>query len=221
MDIGASFSFITSDRDWIKKIAIGALLAFTGIGIIAVTGWSVEIMRRLARNDPELLPDWNNFGQYALDGLKLGVIGFVWVLPLILIGACAGIAAAFMGGDLSSDAGGILSLLVLSCVGLLAVVYSLLLSFLLPAAAGLLADGGDFGQALNPANAFRLLRANPGGFVVAALLGGVAIGVLASVGAVFCGVGSFPAIAFGYAVQGHLWGQAYARAKGNPGPLMA
>mgnify|MGYP000452871902 CR=1 FL=1 len=47
MDIGSSFSYMFKDEDWIKKILIGAVLVLTGIGGIAVSGWMLEIIRRV------------------------------------------------------------------------------------------------------------------------------------------------------------------------------
>ena len=212
MDFGASFSYITEDEDWIKKILIGAVLVLTGVGMIAVNGWVLEIIRRYNQGDQELLPDWSEIGQYFIDGLKMIVAVFVWTLPVIILAACPTIGSVIAA---QNDDLAVVGLILNICGGLLIFVYSLLIWFLFPALIGTLAETGSIGQAINPSNAFKLFRANIGGFILASLVGGIAVSLLGSLGTILCVVGSFVGTAFGQAVLAHLIGQAYKNAKAN------
>jgi hypothetical protein len=78
---------------------------------------------------------------------------------------------------------------------------------------GILADTGDFGEALNPVNSFKLFRNNIGGYLITLVVQMFGFPILSSIGAIACLVGSFAAMAYGYAILGNLYGQAYAAAK--------
>lgn len=212
MNFGAAFSFITADKDWLKKIAIGALLALTGVGTFAVMGWMMEIIRRYKNEEEELLPDWSGIGQYFVGGLKMWVIGFVWMLPVILFAACFGGIIAIAGNQMNTSDAETLTYVLSACFGLFALVYGLLVTVLMVPMAGTLADTGEIGKAINPANAFKLLRGNVGGFLLAAIAAPIIIALLSMVGAIACGIGSYFGMAFGWAFYGHMVGQAYKKA---------
>ena len=214
MDYGTAFSYITQDSDWLKKLAIGALLAFTGIGLIVILGWSVEVTRRVIQGDPEVLPDWSNFGELAMNGVKLLVVGFVWMLPVILVNACLVGAGITAGNQMASQDDAATLLLILNgCGMLLTMVYAIVIGILLAPAAGVLADSGSLRDALSFSNAFNLVRANAGDYITSVLLGGAALMILSSIGSLICMIGVYPAITYGYAVIGHLYGQAYRNAQ--------
>jgi hypothetical protein len=210
MDFGKAFAFVFEDKDWIKKLAIGAVLALTAIGMIPVMGWALETARRVYRGDTTL-PDWSDFGKLAVDGLKLIAIFFVWMLPLWLIVGCpSGIVGAIAGSADRADQGWqTLSILVQTCGGLVGAVYGVVVGILAPAAAGHLAVTEDLGKAINPATAFKLVRANPGTYLIVWLISGIAAGVLAFVGVLLCVIGVFVAAAYHSLVYGTLVGQAY------------
>ena len=209
MDIGRAVSFVTEDKKWIEKILIAALLIFTLIGGLAVLGWMVEILRRVIRRDAELLPDWGDLGKYFVDGVTTTAIGFLWMLPFLLLILCA---AGFAGvaSALASDGGGDgrIAVWLNVCVALVALPYALAVSFLVPPMLGIYAMQSSFAEAVNPAKAWRLARANLGGFLVAWLLGGI-VGLAAStIGTLLCIVGTYPLSAYAVAVSAHLYGQA-------------
>jgi hypothetical protein len=84
----------------------------------------------------------------------------------------------------------------------------LAVSFLNAPMIGIYAMQGTFAEAVNPAKAWRLARANMGGFLVAWLLAGVVGFAAAIVGTILCLIGTYPLGAYAYAVSGHLYGQA-------------
>jgi hypothetical protein len=211
MDFGTAFSYAFQDEEWLKKIAIGAVLVLTGIGMIPVLGWMMEIVRRSKDGDYSL-PDWADFGTLFVDGLKAMAVGLIWAIPGIVIGGCIGGGVAMIGQD-SGDAmvfGGYALTILSSCVAL---PYYLALLLLMPPMIGVLSDTGNFGEALNPANSFKLFRNNIGGYLIALVVQMFGFPILTSIGAIACGVGMFPAAAYGYTIIGNLYGQAYAAAQ--------
>jgi hypothetical protein len=214
MDFGLAFSFPFQDEDWIKEILIGGVLVLTGIGFIPVAGWGLEVARRVIRGEEPTLPEWSEFGTLIVDGLKLIAIGVVWSIPIIVISFCLTAISVATGGasfdpysyySAPSALSGIFGVLN-ACIS---APYALVISFLIPPAYGILAETGELGQALNPANAFRLLRENIGSYLIAWFVGGIAMSLLPAVGSIACGIGALPAVAYAAAVVGHLYGQAY------------
>jgi hypothetical protein len=209
MDIAKSLSFATEDKKWIEKILIAALLIFSVIGLFAVLGWMVEIIRRIIRQEAEPLPAWGELGRLFVEGLVVAAIGLLWMLPLIVLASCVGVFAG-IASALASDGGsdGGLGSIFAICIGFLSLPYSLVVSFLIPPMMGIYALEGKFGEAVNPGKAWRLARANLGGFAVAWILAGV-VGFLAStIGTILCLIGAYPLGAYAVAVSGHLYGQA-------------
>jgi hypothetical protein len=213
MDIGAALSFVTQDKDWIKKILIGAVLVLTGIGMIPVAGWALEIVRRVIRGDTEPLPEWAEFGKFIVDGLKLIVVTIVWSLPYIVLSACLGGIGAALGNSASQSDVATASTILSVCLGVIAIPYFIAFGLLLPGAAGILAEQDSLGAAINPARALKLVRANIGGYVIAFLVGDIIVSVATFVGTLVCVIGVLPATAYAYAVLGHMYGQAHRKAR--------
>ncbi len=211
MDYGQSFTFVWKDADWVKKMAISSVVVLVGIitaglAMIPLIGWTVAITRHVIRGEEPALAEWSDFGALIIDGLKVIVVAIVWSIPLMLIVGCfSGVAAIAANQDQGGTFTSILSILN-ACVSL---PYGIIVGLLLPASIGEIADHGQLAKALNPANAFKLVRTNPGGYIIAWLLAGIASGILSTVGVLICIIGVFPAIAYGAAITGHLYGQAY------------
>ena len=211
MDFGSAFSFVTADSDWTKKLAIAAVVALAGVltfglALIPLVGWSLAITRRVAAGTEPALPEWSEFGQLAVDGLKVIAIGIIWSIPIILISVCLGAVSAIMTTQTDMDGLSSIVSIVTSCFSS---PYGLLLAVLTPAAFGHLAATDNFGEAVNPVNAFKILRENIGGFVITALVWIFLVPIIQSIGLLICIIGVFPAIAYSTAVIGHLIGQAY------------
>ena len=209
MDIGKALTFVTEDKKWIEKILVAALLVFSVIGILAVLGWMAEITRRVIRQDAELLPEWGNLGKYFVDGLIVAAIGIVWMLPFLLLTLCAAVFAGVVA-SISTDGGndGGLAIWLNVCIAFVSLPYALAVSFLVPPMIGIYAMQGTFAEAVNPAKAWRLARANIGGFLVAWLLAGVVGFAASTIGTILCLIGAYPLGAYAVAVSGHLYGQA-------------
>ena len=71
MNYGRAFTYVTEDPEWLKKVGIAMLVMLIPvIGQITVFGWSLEMMRRVIHEEPEVLPDWSEFGKYVGNGLR-------------------------------------------------------------------------------------------------------------------------------------------------------
>lgn len=207
MDFGLAFSYVFEDEDWIKKLVITAIIGIIPIvGQIALLGWSLEVARRVIREDETPLPDWSDFGGLLTLGVKAFVIGFVFSLPLVFIS----IPSALLDSVNSDSAQAILTFFIF-CISCFALLYGLALAFFLPASYGELAATDDLGASFNIGKMFRYIRAAPNAYLLT-FLGIVASGILASFGVILCFVGVLFTSAYAYAVQGHLYGQAYKQA---------
>jgi hypothetical protein len=212
MEFGKSFTYIFEDEDWIVKILLAAVIAFIPIvGPLAVAGWGVEIAKRAIHKDPEQLPGWGDFVNYLIKGLVLILIGFVYMLPVILVQAC-GSSASFLGAETGEDAIGIFGNLVWACFSCLTFIYAILAGFLIAAAIGKYADTGEIGAAFRFGEVFATVRAAPVAYLMV-LVGSFLAGLLALLGLIACIIGVFFTAAIANAIVAHLQGQAYYEAK--------
>ncbi|MBT3240352.1 MAG: DUF4013 domain-containing protein [Chloroflexi bacterium] len=214
MDFARSFSFITEDKDWFKKVGIAALLVLTGIGSIGAMGWVVEITKRVANGDPEPLPGWENIGDYFINGLKLMGVTLVWSLPIILLTICSTILLIPASeGFASYDDASVFMVIMTMCLSVLVILYSLVVGLLAAPLFGLIGEGLSFSELIKPNKAFALLKTNIGGYLLAFFAGSIISTILSSIGVIACFIGAFFGTAFGYGVMGHLIGQAHAQAR--------
>jgi len=169
----------------------------------------LETIRRVVRGEAEVLPPWTNFGKLLVDGLKVFAIGIIWMLPIIVVSACLGGLTGIASGVQGDNNGGGLAVFLNICLTCLTLPYSLVVSFLIPPMLGIFALQGTFAEAVNPAKAWRLARANLNGFLVAWLVGAVVGAAASLVGTILCLIGIYPLGAYASAVGAHLYGQAY------------
>ena len=215
MQFGKSFSFMFKDENWITKFFLAVVISLIPvIGQVTVLGWTVEITRRVIHGDEEVLPDWGGFVDYLIHGLVAMLIGFVYMLPFILFQICGGSIMAFTqesGGDAAT-----LGMIAGICVTTIAIIYAVLVGFLIMAAIGIYADTGEIGAAFRIGEAFKLVKAAPVAYLLV-FLGAMLAGLIASLGIILCFIGIFVTTVFAQIITAHLEGQAYREAKLNMG----
>jgi len=221
MDIGKAFSFVFEDENWIVKILIAAAILLAGIvfswvlliplllALVFVSGYSVEITRRVIRGNPEELPEWDDWGGMFGDGLKVWVIGVVYALPMIIAGICLGAPSAL----LAEDAEGLSAFLGL-IVGCFNFFWAIIMSITLPAAIAFYVDYEDLGAAFRFGEIFAFVRENLGTYLVTFVMSWVTQ-LIGSLGSIVCGVGWLVTGPYAWMVTGHLYGQAYLEGKGQ------
>jgi hypothetical protein len=216
MEFGRAFSFVFDDQDWIKKVAIAALVSLIPIvGPLLLAGWGLGVTRRVIRGDATPLPDFSDFGGTLVDGLKIFVIGFVYMLPIILVQSCSGGIIAIAGQQVNEDTLTTVIAVSQACFGCLTLLYSIFVGLMLPAAVGKFADTDELKAAFRFGEVFGLVRNNVGAYIIV-LLGGLVAGLVASLGVIACVIGMFFTSAYSFAVNGHLMGQAYKQATTTP-----
>jgi hypothetical protein len=203
----------------VQKWAIaGAASLVPVVGQVLTAGYGVAIARRVVNGEADGLPEWGDFGDFLREGLGTLVISLVYFLPLILISLCVAVPVVVVsliqtnGNSGLEQAAGILG----ACLGILAVIYSLLAGMALMAALGRYAASGQIGPALNVGEVFRQVRAKPGLYLVVLLVSGLGLLVFSLVGVIGCFVGAFWGAAYAQFAQAHLIGQAqrYTQAAG-------
>jgi Protein of unknown function (DUF4013) len=213
MNFGLPFTFPFEDPDWLKKIALAALVSLIPIvGQLFIAGWMMEITRRVIKGEPVLLPDIN-FGEHLGLGFKQMVIGLVYALPMIVLAipmAIVGAGGAAAGMD--EDTLAIVVSVISCCCGGLMFLYGLLLAFMVPAALGRFLDTGELGAAFKVKEVFALVKAAPVPFLIA-IAGAIIAGMIAPIGGIAIGIGAIFTTAYAMAIMGHFYGQAYNEAK--------
>ncbi|HHH83158.1 MAG TPA: DUF4013 domain-containing protein [Chloroflexi bacterium] len=208
MDFGLAFSYPFQDKDWIQKILLTGVISLIPIvGQIAVLGWLIEITARVIRGESDPMPKWEDFGGLFMSGLKAFALGFIFGLPLMIIA----FPAAIIDMLVDSESAAVVFSLLLACLSCLSIIYGLALAFIIPAAYGELAATGSLGSALNIGTLIERIRKAPAAYLLA-FLGIFVASFLAGFGVILCFVGVLFTGAYAYAVEAHLFGQAYLQA---------
>ncbi len=207
MDFGLAFSYVFEDKDWVKKLAVASVLCLTGIGIIPVLGWGLEVIRRVIKEEPEPLPDWSEFGQFLVKGLLIVLAGFIYSLPIIVLGSCNAGAGTLLGNTGEDFATPVIWILT-SCLSCLYIIYGLGISLILPAALGNYAASGEFGSVFKLGEIFKIVKDNLGNYGLV-FLGMLLSYIIAPLGTVVCVIGIAVTTAYAILFNSHLIGQAY------------
>jgi hypothetical protein len=216
MDLERAFTYIWKDPDWLKKVAIGGVLAFTGIGGFAVMGWLAEMARRVAHQEEEILPEWDRIGDYLLNGLKFVGVLLIWTSPMIVLAILFSFIPAGIVFAVPEDGQGaaIAAISILAtCFWGIFMIYIVAVNLITPPLWVPVAEGTPFQELLNPKLAWGIFKSNAGGFIVALLVGSLAASLLSMIGFVLCVVGVFLTSVATQLVLAHLIGQASAYAR--------
>ncbi len=220
MDIAKSFTYVFDDERWVTKLLIAAGILLVGVllGILIIpailagallAGYGVEITRRVIRGQSPILPEWDNWGDLIVDGLKVWVIGIVYGLPIILIGLCLGAPAAIIAED-APEFSQLLSVFS-SCINLL---WGVVMAFFMPAAVARFVAKDDLGAAFQFRDVFNLVRDNFTTYLLVAIMTWVA-GFIGGLGVIICGLGWLVTAPYASFVTNHLYGQGYLEATGQ------
>ena len=213
MDISRAFAFVFEDEDWIKKILLGALISLIPIvGQFVVTGYAIAVLRNVKAGAGRPLPEWGEFSDYLVDGLKFWVVTLVYAIPIMVV-VCPltlvwVVPVASRGNeDLLAILSGIAGLVILG-LACLAVLYGVFLALLTPVLRIRYAETGQIGACLRLGDMVRYLGHNVGSILVAALVAFLVGGVVTfALGAVSLGLLALPATVWMSLLSSHLYGQ--------------
>ncbi|MEX1019569.1 MAG: DUF4013 domain-containing protein [Litorilinea sp.] len=109
MDIGKALSYITEDPRWKEKIAIGtgvvilsSILSIVFIGVVGfllVAGYMVRLLQNVRDGHAHPMPEWDQWGEDLVRGLKLVVVVLVWSLPAILFSIPVSLGGVLVDGQ--------------------------------------------------------------------------------------------------------------------------
>ena len=210
MDIGKSISFVFEDKKWIEKVLIGGLIMmFTVIfswtiivGVIGgalMLGYMVQLVRNVRQREEYPLPAWDDWGAKIGSGIKLWVIFFVWMLPLIIISFPFGILTG-IGGE---DVGALFSL----CFSCISILYGIIFFLASPAITIRFAEGEDLSSGFQFSEILEFTKKHVGDIIIAVIVLWLIQMVAGFIGLLLCGIGLFFTGIWAMMVQGHLYGQ--------------
>jgi hypothetical protein len=175
--------------DWRNRFLVGSAITLAAfvvpiLPLVFVYGYVLHIMRRAIEGQDLELPAWDDWGKLGVDGLRLMLVGLVYLLPGILVlfgGWFLYMASSFVFPVLMSGAGhrgseGLAAFAFLAIFGslmimVLAMIVGLVLMLLglipLPAAVAHFAAQDKVAAALHVREWWPLLRANKLGYFAA------------------------------------------------------
>jgi hypothetical protein len=216
VDFGRSFSFVTEDPDWVKKILVGgafALACAVLVGVPFVLGYFSRTLRNVVAGEPRPMPDWDDLGGIFNEGLRLTAVYLLYTLGVVAVLAALGCVAmlpvmALSGsGERASQAVGLLGGLGIVALYGLVMVVSLALAVYLPAALARAALRGTVADGFAWREILAFITANLGNYLLALVIYLLA-SVVSQFGLVLCCVGIFPAVFWAYMVLAVALGQA-------------
>lgn len=198
MDIGRAAQYWLSDPNWIKKVLIGGLLFLVPIiGWLIVGGYYIRTIQRISGGVDTPLPEWDQWGEDLVRGLKLAGIMIIWLLPLWAISICT-----FALGLVDETAGGAAGLL-LNCLGF---IYSIAFYFIFPVLVGRFAANEQFNAAFQVSEIIQDAQKIPSQLLIFVVLYFV-LGFVASFGVILCVIGVIFTGFIAYLISGHLVAQ--------------
>lgn len=190
MDFGAAFSYMFKDPDWVKKLLIGAVLvifSFLLVPGVFLAGYFVKATRNIASGEERPLPEWDNWGDLFVSGIKLIVVGLIYGIALGLL--------VLIVTSLLGPVGVLLALLVRIAYFVFGPV--IVMRYLRDEE---IADAFKFGEILE------LMQANSSDYIVLLLLSIVA-GFIAGAGFIALIIGVFVTTVYSMFVIANLYGQ--------------
>ncbi len=213
MDVGRAFTFAFEDPDWLKKLLIGGALLFIPIfGWLVVAGYWMRVIRSAYAGNDVPLPDWDQFGDDFVLGLKAAVAMFVWWLPFLAIFVtliCLSIPVFIASG--SENGAVAVPLTLISTVGwmgmsLVSIVFQVFILAVQPMVLGRIAVTGDLASGFQVSEIVREIRRVP---VPLLIVVGLEYGIrsVSGFGILLCFVGVVFTTFAGSVLLSHLYGQ--------------
>jgi hypothetical protein len=172
-------------------------------------GYGVEITRRVLNGASPVLPEWDDWGELLVDGVKAWVVGVIYALPIIIVSVCLSPIVGIAAEDAEE-----VSSLFGSVMGCLNFLWSIVMGLLLPAAIASWVAEGELSAAFRFGDVFNLVRNNFGTYLIVLVIGWVA-SIISGLGLLACGVGFLVTAPYASWITAHLRAQAYLVATGQ------
>ena len=224
MDIGRALTYFSDDDRWVEKTAIGTglllissllLVALVGIlGYFILFGYLVRLIQNVRDDAHPVLPEWDQWGDDLVRGVKLAAVYLVWALPilfvfvpLLVIGVVVENSSRYGSDDLSW--------LIVLCTSCLSFLGSVLYAVMQPGFTIAYARNENISDGLQVSEIWDWTRDNIGNVVIVAILTVIASLIIITVGSIvgliLCIIGTVVTVPLSqlivYYFQGHLYGQ--------------
>jgi hypothetical protein len=211
IDFVRPFAFAFEDPRWLPKFLLGGLfvlLSFMIIGLFFIFGYLARLTRNVIAGQQHPLPEWDDLGEYFVEGFRLFAVGFVYVLPIFaLIGffiVPVIVAQQLDIGEMTHK----LSEAVAAGAWCLIMPISLALSVWLPGALLMSAVDQNFGAGFDFGRIGGFIRANAANYILAFVIWLIAR-FAASLGFLLFCVGIVFTIYWSYVVGTYAFAEAY------------
>lgn len=215
IDFARPFTFVFEDKDWVKKVLVGALYALAMllcyVGLFALLGYQKRVILQTAEGRDVPLPEFDRFGEDLVEGLKIFVIILGYIAPGILIYFCGGFAGGLLA-EANEDVGVILMMASMCLAAPLFIVGNLLI----PVGIIRYADTNSIGAAFQFGEVFAFVKENAVNLLLAIVIQ-IAINALAQFTILLLCVGIFAGMAWGMMAQGQAYGQLLRIARARRG----
>jgi hypothetical protein len=157
LDYFAPFAYLFREKGWLKKFVLASLLTCTLIGSTPILGWTIEILRRVAKNEETLIPDFTDWKTYWRVGGKFAFINAIWLLPVLLAVLLLYLPLIFVKA-IQPEKLLVVFGVSLACVLVFLLLYSMFYIFLVPSMMIRLVETGSTWKAMNPIQLWKGLR---------------------------------------------------------------
>ena len=121
-------------------------------------GYQVAVMRRIANDEPAMLPEWTDISRLLKDGLSIWVAGFVYALPAVLLAVCSLVIwLPAISGEATLAGLSVLGFVAVTC---LIVLYGVALALFVPALFVQYSRHEDFSSMFRVAEVIGIIREN-------------------------------------------------------------
>jgi hypothetical protein len=204
-------TFVFDDPRWIQKILIGGLFviaSFVLIGVFFIYGYIARLARNVIGGVALPLPEWDDLGGYFSEGVKLFLVGLLYTIPILIIGAIIFVPAAIMGGNTDNETIRSLGGMSMAGVWCLLAPISLARAIWMPGALLMVVVTGDFKAGFDFGRIWNFIRANVGNYILAFVVWLVAR-FAAGLGVLLLCVGIIFTIFWAFCVAAYAFGQTY------------
>jgi hypothetical protein len=213
MNYGKSFSYIFEDEKWVTKFLIGVVVGLVPIVQFATYGYIVEVVKNVRDGHEQPLPEWDDFGDLFINGLKFVLGLLAYLLPLFIV-AFMTIPFSIMAGD---DPG-VLFGLGMTALACLIIFLSLIPLALTPVLMVQFAKNDQIGDMFKIGEMWEMITADFGAYLLILLFLGVVVFIIGGIGLVACFIGVIFTSWYAYLVAGHITGQ-FAALQAGPEKL--
>lgn len=187
LDFRRSVTFPFRDDNWSKQMLIGAGVYLVPILNFALSGYGLDVQRRVARGEDVPLPTWNDLSAHLMDGLKLLAVQAIYSIPAFLIMALM-VAMSVVFSVSTQDVEESLRDSTAATFGALMVIlfallllYVLIYAFMTPAVQIQVARSEQIASVFRFNEMFTLINRRTGDYLLVfflPLLPGIAVGIL-------------------------------------------